>query len=170
MFRPCYAFGRSGTSATGRSPYARSVVDRRSLGGWLGGPGSAYDGSGDPAPTVPDPARASFRRRLAAIAVDWLACLLIARAFTGSGWATLAVFGLENLLLLPTLGATFGMRLLGIGVVRLDGPAAGRPLPLGAAALRTLLLCLAVPALVWDRQYRGLHDKAVGSVVLRRAR
>ena len=36
--------------------------------------------------------------------------------------------------------------------------------------LRTLLLCLAVPALVWDRQYRGLHDKAVGSAVVQRPR
>jgi uncharacterized RDD family membrane protein YckC len=146
------------------------VVDRRSVGGWLGGPGSAYEGSGEPGPAAVDPSRASFRRRLAAVAIDWLACLLIARAFTGSGWGTLAVFGLENLLLLTTLGATFGMRLLGIGVLRLDGPAAGRPLPLPAAALRTLLLCLAVPALVWDRQYRGLHDKAVGSAVVRRPR
>jgi len=142
------------------------VVDRRSLGGWLGGPGSAYGARGDAGAGAPDPARASFGRRLAAIAIDWVACLLIARAFTGSGWGTLAVFAVENLLLLPTLGATFGMRLLGIGVVRLD---TGGPLPLPAAAVRTVLLCLAVPALVWDGQYRGLHDRAVNGAVVRAA-
>ena len=141
------------------------VVDRRSLGGWLGGPGSAYGTGGDPGAL--DPARASFGRRLAAIAIDWVACLLIARAFTGSSWGALAVFAVENLVLLPTLGATFGMRLLGIGVVRLG---TGRPLPLPAAAVRTVLLCLAVPALIWDQQYRGLHDRAVGGAVVRAAR
>jgi uncharacterized RDD family membrane protein YckC len=141
------------------------VVDRRSVGGWLGGPGSAYGGSGDPGADALDPARASFGRRLAAIAVDWVACLLIARAFTTSSWGALAVFAVENLVLLPTLGATFGMRLLAIGVVRLD---TGRPLTAPAAAVRTVLLCLAVPALVWDRQYRGLHDRAVGSAVVSR--
>jgi uncharacterized RDD family membrane protein YckC len=143
------------------------VVDRRSLGGWLGGPGSAYGGAGAADAGAVDPARATFGRRLAAVALDWAACLLIARAFTGSSWGALAVFAVENLLLLPTLGATFGMRLLGIGVVRLDS---GRPLTVPAAAVRTVLLCLAVPALVWDRQYRGLHDKAVGSAVVRRPR
>jgi uncharacterized RDD family membrane protein YckC len=142
------------------------VVDRRSLGGWLGGPGSAYGGGGDPGAQALDPARASFGRRLAAIAVDWLACLLIARAFTGSSWGGLAVFAVENVVLLPTLGATFGMRLLGIGVVRLD---TGSPLPVPAAVVRTVLLCLAVPALVWDRQYRGLHDRAVGAAVVTRS-
>jgi len=140
------------------------VVDRRSLGGWLGGPGSAYGAGGDAGAL--DPARASFGRRLAAIAIDWVACLLIARAFTGSSWGALAVFAVENLVLLPTLGATFGMRLLGIGVVRLG---TGRPLPLPAAAVRTVLLCLAVPALIWDQQYRGLHDRAVGGAVVRAA-
>lgn len=141
------------------------MVDRRGVGGWLGGPGSAYGAAGDPGAAALDPARASFSRRLAAVVLDWVACLLIARAFTGSSWGALGVFAVENLALLPTLGATFGMRLLGIGVVRLD---TGRPLALPAAALRTVLLCLAVPALVWDRQYRGLHDRAVGSAVVRR--
>ena len=35
------------------------------------------------------------------------------------------------------------------------------------AALRTLLLCLLIPALIWDRDGRGLHDKAAGTVVVR---
>ena len=32
---------------------------------------------------------------------------------------------------------------------------------------RTFLLCLAVPALVWDRDQRGLHDRAANTVVVR---
>jgi hypothetical protein len=35
------------------------------------------------------------------------------------------------------------------------------------SALRTLLICLVVPPLVFDRDQRGLHDKAVGSVAVR---
>ena len=48
-------------------------------------------------------------------------------------------------------------------MVRLDG----RPLGLVGVFVRTLLLCLLVPALIWDRDGRGLHDKAVGSVLVR---
>ena len=40
-------------------------------------------------------------------------------------------------------------------------------LGLGRAALRTLLICLVIPAVVMDSYGRGLHDRAVGSIVLR---
>jgi hypothetical protein len=33
---------------------------------------------------------------------------------------------------------------------------------------RTLLLMLVVPAVVWDRDGRGLHDRLSGTVELRR--
>lgn len=67
------------------------------------------------------------------------------------------------MLLLATTGTTVGKRLFGLRVVRLDGRRATIPQVL----LRTLLLCLVVPALVWDRDTRGLHDKAVGTVEVR---
>jgi uncharacterized RDD family membrane protein YckC len=47
-------------------------------------------------------------------------------------------------------------------VVRLDG----RPVGLLWSLVRTLLLVLVIPALVWDRDYRGLHDRAAGTVVI----
>jgi len=50
-------------------------------------------------------------------------------------------------------------------VVRLDG--GGRLGPFGAL-LRSLAICLVVPAVVWDRDGRGLHDRSVGTVVVRR--
>src|SRR5690606_23021757 len=74
----------------------------------------------------------------------------------------LAVFAVENILLVGTIGMTLGMRLLRIRVAALDG---GRPRFL-AVLVRTLLLCLAVPALIWDRDRRGLHDRASGTVVV----
>jgi uncharacterized RDD family membrane protein YckC len=68
-----------------------------------------------------------------------------------------------NLLLVGTLGSTIGQRLLGMRVVRMDGASAG-PLP---AAIRTLLLAVVIPAVVWDRDTRGFHDKLAGTVVVR---
>jgi hypothetical protein len=148
------------------------VVDRRGVGGWLGGPGSAYGGVGGPdvagqgtlgLPASGPGSLASLRRRFAAIGIDWLACLLIGRLFSDSQWMPLLIFAAESLLLLPTLGSTFGMRLLGIGVRTLDRGLPLLPLP---ALVRTLLLCLALPAVIWDAQHRGLHDRAVGSAVV----
>ena len=41
------------------------------------------------------------------------------------------------------------------------------PLGLLTALLRTALLVLLVPALVYDRDKRGLHDRAAKTVVVR---
>jgi hypothetical protein len=41
------------------------------------------------------------------------------------------------------------------------------PPPPGRRALRALLLCLFVPALVMDADSRGLHDRAARSVVVK---
>lgn len=96
--------------------------------------------------------------------LDWLLSLAVARGFFGAGsWQPLAVFAAENLVLVATLGTTVGHRLLGIRVIDLRG-GLPRPLPV---LVRTALLCLAVPALIWDRDGRGLHDRAARTVVVR---
>jgi uncharacterized RDD family membrane protein YckC len=147
-------------------------VDRRSIGSWLSStraaapdadPDFGYPGRRLGLPESGPGAIAGFGRRLAAIAVDWALCLAIAGGLLrGDGRTTLAVFAVENMLLLSTLGSTVGHRLLRLRVAALDG---GRPSPL-AVVVRTVLLCLAVPALIWDRDGRGLHDKAAGTAVL----
>jgi uncharacterized RDD family membrane protein YckC len=97
--------------------------------------------------------------------IDWTIALLISNLlFAGNSWATLAVFAAEQILLIGTLGYSIGHRALGIQVVRLGGTPAG---PL-AAVVRTLLLCLVVPAVVFDPDQRGLHDKAMNTVLIRR--
>ncbi len=108
-------------------------------------------------------------RRIGALFVDgWLVALicygLIARGDQAEAnlW-TSPLFFLVAALLLSTTGTTVGKRLFGLRVVRLDGRRATIPQVL----LRTLLLCLVVPPLVWDRDNRGLHDKAVGTVEVR---
>jgi uncharacterized RDD family membrane protein YckC len=115
---------------------------------------------------------AGFGRRLVALVIDWLAAtgvsLLVFRdvayGSVESSFAVLALFALEVIVLTWLMGASFGQRLLGLGVVRTDGTR----LTLGRAALRTLLLCLVIPAVVVDPLGRGLHDRAVDSVVITR--
>ena len=75
----------------------------------------------------------------------------------------LALFGLEVAILTWLGSASFGQRIVGLAVQRVDGARLG----LWRSVVRTALLCLAVPALIWDRDGRGLHDKAVGSVCVR---
>jgi uncharacterized RDD family membrane protein YckC len=108
-------------------------------------------------------------RRLGALAVDWGLCLLIAYGLITDGygqetsnWALL-VFFVMSLLTVGTIGFTPGKRLLGLRVVALD---TGTVHP-GRALVRTVLLCLAVPALVWDRDGRGLHDRLARTVEVR---
>ncbi len=100
-------------------------------------------------------------RRVGAIFVDWLASLAISSAFFGGDpMATLGIFAAENVLLVSTMGSTLGHKIFGLRVTRDDGtPYVGVPRGLG----RTVLLCLVIPAVVWDGQGRGLHDLAVGT-------
>jgi uncharacterized RDD family membrane protein YckC len=94
----------------------------------------------------------------------------------GSSAATLAIFALENLLFVGSIGFSFGHRLLGMRVRRVvvsreGGPAEpddGRAPGFGRAAIRTALLCLIVPAVVWDGDGRGLHDRLAGTAIVRR--
>ena len=111
-------------------------------------------------------------RRIAALFIDWLASLLIASVINGGysdgrfdqGLLTLAIFYLQVTVLTWTLGSSFGQRIMGL-VVAPVGPSR---VSLPAAALRTLLLCLVIPAVVMQPNGRGLHDLAAGTIVLRR--
>ena len=114
---------------------------------------------------------AAYGRRLGALVIDWFIALMTVRFVAalfgwhvaqGSLWP-IAAFGIETWLLTGLMGLTIGKRLLGLRVVRLDG----RPVGLLWGLVRAALLCLVVPALLWDRDYRGLHDKAANTLVIR---
>jgi uncharacterized RDD family membrane protein YckC len=79
-------------------------------------------------------------------------------------WQAPVAFALINLALVTTVGAGMGGMLLRTRVSRLDGT---NP-PLVSVLLRTFLIMLAVPALIWDRDGRGLHDRFAQTVVVRR--
>ena len=144
------------------------MVDRRDIGSWLTGPDtsgiSKYPGERLGLPESGPGSIARAGRRIVAIIIDWTLALLISNfLFSGDSWATLAVFAAEQILLIGTLGYSIGHRAVGIHVVRLGGTPAG---PL-AALIRTLLLCLVIPAVIFDPDQRGLHDKAVKTVLVR---
>jgi uncharacterized RDD family membrane protein YckC len=123
-----------------------------------------------PAPELPGEV-GGLGRRLAALAIDWLVAIGIslllfrdvAYGSQESSVAILLIFAAEVILLTWLTSASFGQRILGLEVVRMDG---GR-LGLGRVALRTVLICLVIPAVVIDSHGRGLHDRAVGSIVVR---
>jgi len=141
---------------------------------WLGGTRAAgidlgYPGERLGLPEHGSGAVAGWGRRIAAITIDWLICLwAIARGLLGAdpltaSWIAVGILAIEYILLVGTIGMTFGMRLMGIRVATLDG---GRP-GIVAVIARTLLLCLLIPAVVFDRDHRGLHDRMTGTVVVR---
>lgn len=141
---------------------------------WLGGVRSAgidlgYPGERLGLPEEGSGSMAGFGRRFGAIMIDWLICSwAITQGLLGMNpaqmpWVPLLVIAVEYVLLVSTTGMTFGMRLLGVRVAALDG---GRP-AFVPVLVRTLLLCLAVPALIWDRDQRGLHDRAANTLVVR---
>jgi uncharacterized RDD family membrane protein YckC len=147
------------------------------IGSWLGGPRSLAQAAGIdlgyPGQRLGLPADgvnsvAGSGRRLAATMVDWLVALLIVSAMhpasRARGFVTLGVFALINITLIATVGAGIGGRLLRIRVARLDG---SNP-PVISVLLRTFLIALAIPPLIWDRDGRGLQDRFAHTVVVRR--
>jgi uncharacterized RDD family membrane protein YckC len=154
------------------------VDNRQALGSWLSGPRAAAEEAGvdfgyrGEQLGLPEGGSGSIARpgrRLGALAVDWGLSLLIAYGLITQSyneaaqiWAPLILFALM-VLTVGTVGFTPGKRLLGLRVLALD---TGRVNP-WRAALRTVLLFLAIPALIWDRDGRGLHDRLAGTVEVR---
>ncbi|WNZ12205.1 RDD family protein [Streptomyces sp. 11x1] len=151
---------------------------RQAIGSWLSGPREAAEAAGvdfgyrGQQLGLPEEGPGSIARpgrRLGALAVDWGLCLLIAYGLITDGydqatsnWALL-IFFLLHVLTLGTVGFTPGKRLFGLRVVSQD---TGTVSP-WRAAVRSALLCLAIPALVWDRDGRGLHDRLARTVEVR---
>ena len=150
--------------------YRESVSDRRWAGFWLSGQSDPGDDEKDWYPgkriRLPEEGPGSVAgvgRRLAALLIDWLLCTVIAIGLLHDQFWTIAIFAAEVYLLTAATGFTVGKRLLGMRVVRLDG----RPVGFGRALLRVVLLLAVVPPLVFDKDLRGLHDKAAGTAVIR---
>ncbi|GHF32363.1 RDD family protein [Streptomyces mashuensis] len=152
--------------------------NRQAIGSWLSGPRAAAEDMGVEfghrgerlgLPESGPGSVAPVGRRIAALLVDWALCMLISYGFLAGGdpqragnWSLLVLLVL-SVLTVGTVGCTPGKRLLGLRVVAAGG---GR-LSLPRVVLRTVLLLLVIPAVVWDRDTRGLHDRFAGAVQVR---
>ena len=76
----------------------------------------------------------------------------------------LGVFVLEVALLTSLGGASAGQRVMGLRVLSWPDNLFLRP---GPILLRTILIALVIPAVVTEKDGRGLHDRAAKSVVMR---
>jgi uncharacterized RDD family membrane protein YckC len=122
------------------------------------------------------PETASWLHRIAALFVDWFASTLVVIAFAGpSGWRddpwsgswTLGVFVVESALLTTLLGGSFGKLVTRLRVIRADG--SGAPISLLVAFIRSVMVALVIPPMIFRPDGRGLHDMAVGSATVRLA-
>ena len=102
---------------------------------------------------------------MAALAIDWLACLAIVKGFHLQGsFTTLVIFFAEVSILTAFGGASFGHRITGMKVVRFkDG---GSPTPV-QALIRTFLLCTVIFAITYDENGRGIHERLSGTYLIR---
>jgi hypothetical protein len=100
-----------------------------------------------------------------ALVIDWGSAILISVAFFSyDAWATLAIFAVVQIVFLLTINASPGHLIFGMRVV----PIAGGYLGVWRPLARTVLLCLVVPAVIWDSNQRGMHDRLIGTVLVRR--
>lgn len=105
-----------------------------------------------------------FGARILAIVIDWLPCSVGAQLLTKNpAFSALVLFAVITVVSVGIAGRTVGHAVAGLRVAQLDGQRAG----FAAAVIRTVLLCLLIPPVVYNADGRGLHDRAAGTIVLR---
>jgi len=133
----------------------------------------AYPGQALGLPAEGRGSLASWRSRVAALILDWAACMAIAVGLFGSGvltgggwraWMILTTFFVQSTVLSWLMGGSFGQLICRIAVIRIDR----EPLGLPRAILRAALVSLALPPLIISADRRGLQDLVAGTVVLNR--
>lgn len=103
-------------------------------------------------------------RRMVALAIDWALAVAVSIAFFNyEPLATLAVFAVAQAVLLLIVNGSVGHLIVRSRVVPMKGGYLGAWRPL----VRTVLLCLVIPAVIWDRDQRGMHDRLAGTMLVR---
>jgi uncharacterized RDD family membrane protein YckC len=131
---------------------------------------------------LPESGRASLAPpgiRIAAWIVDAVASSLVAALFVNAfaprdahhdfasrlpGYWSLIPFAVDYVIGMLVAGRTLGMYLFGLRVIRVDRD---EPVNPWRAVLRTVLLMLFIPAVVFDKDGRGLHDRYTDTAVVR---
>ena len=106
--------------------------------------------------------------RILAFGVDAaLANVIAFAAFGGQGPGgaiVLGAFAAQIWLGTAFVAGSIGHHAAGLAVMRVDRT----PVGVWRALIRTALACLLIPAAIWDRDQRGLHDLAAQTVLVRR--
>jgi hypothetical protein len=103
---------------------------------------------------------------MVALAIDWI----VATGATALlfGWEAqlqiLAVFAVLQVVFISTLSGSIGHLIVGLRVVPVVPAWIGVLKPI----VRTVLLVLVVPAVIWDADQRGLHDKLAATMLVRK--
>ncbi len=105
-------------------------------------------------------------RRLLALMIDWILCLLASGIFGGptkSPWAAPLILVVIYTFFVGFFGQTPGMWLTRIRCVDVRN---GGLLGVGRSFLRAIVLATLLPALVVDSDQRGLHDRLADSMII----
>jgi len=106
-------------------------------------------------------------RRLLGVAIDWGISYLIVFLLLQPdvfGFKTLTVFLILQVVFLIVLNGSIGHLIVGVRLVPLTPGLLGYWRPI----LRSVLLALFIPAVIYDKDQRGLHDRWAGTVLVRR--
>jgi uncharacterized RDD family membrane protein YckC len=120
-------------------------------------------------PDAPPPSGPpSLARRFGALMVDWMLAAVLSLVFFAdprlNPLPAMLIFVAAYAFFAGLLGQTPGMWAAKLRVVSV---ADGRPIGMPRAAIRGLLRYLIIPVLIMDADRRGLHDRLVGSQVVR---
>ena len=110
-------------------------------------------------------------RRILGLCIDWaltaaIAWLIYRPATTGDpGFAAsqAGVFAALQIISIWALGGSIGHRLVGLRLSALPSYRSA----FWRAIVRSILLAVVIPALAWDSDQRGFHDKIAGTVLVR---
>lgn len=103
-------------------------------------------------------------RRIAALCTDWAIAYAVSFVFyENNGFATSLIFAVSQIVMLLLFSGGIGHFILGMRVV----PIAGGAIGLWRPFVRTILLTLVVPAAIWDKDQRGMHDRIAGTILVR---
>ncbi|MBB3038936.1 RDD family protein [Hoyosella altamirensis] len=150
----------------------------RITGSWLYGPSAAlpkgemhgeskYKGEALGLPEDGPGSLPTWLRRSGAFFADIFMAAGVAAIFTfpepPRNWSLLVWFMVAIFAVL-FFSFTPGQALFGLRVQRVDRAA---PVGLWRSALRAFLVSLLIPAAIWDRDGRGLHDRLTGTAIVR---
>ncbi len=145
LFPPCYI---------SRATYTGAVVDD---GYW---PGKKFGLPLDGQRSTP-----TYLRRVVGLGIDWgIAVGLSVLFFDYNGFWTLGIFIILQMLGGLLLAGSPGHLITGMRIAPIRGGALGVLPPL----IRPLLVALVIPAVMVDEDQRGVHDRLVGTILVRR--